>query len=100
MSSSRVPFTHSAPYQKFFLGFFRAWLRLVATGFAATAVALRLLGTGATVLSGAVAFTVRMMRYKPRLVGPGPKAQGPFTVGPLPRTAPLEPHTAHEDAQA
>ncbi len=41
-----------------FLGIFRSWLRLVATCFSLAAMCLRLLGTGATVLSGAVAFTV------------------------------------------
>ncbi|PNH06279.1 hypothetical protein TSOC_007366 [Tetrabaena socialis] len=41
-----------------FLGFFRSFLRLLATGLALQGMALRLMGTGATILSGAVAFTV------------------------------------------
>ncbi|EFJ50953.1 hypothetical protein VOLCADRAFT_88411 [Volvox carteri f. nagariensis] len=45
-------------FAQIFLGIFRSWLRLVAGCFSLAAMMLRLLGTGATVLSGAVAFTV------------------------------------------
>ncbi|GLC43075.1 hypothetical protein PLESTM_001428100 [Pleodorina starrii] len=45
-------------FTQIFLGIFRSWLRLVASCFSLAAMVLRLLGTGTTVLSGAVAFTV------------------------------------------